>query len=275
MDDVADRLIRAQITTLYKHAEAGHFTLPEEMHKALRAEVFVRDQVVEARAELQRTAMTGEVVHDMALEVVQAAREGKPLPDFAGRVAKAEQAERLARLRLSIMEDAAHEASRDVTYGTSGEAIIVSHLRPALAATIATVQGVHSKLEGYDVQNPEAILRAPAPVREAFTTLSDASFRYSALRNAQMAASRLAGGPKLDAANWFSEFRDPKALDIPLGGRAGQPMPWPDHPLARLAWIATVGREQVWMPLPSEQDALTQTFFKAVDNRRLSGFVLG
>jgi hypothetical protein len=50
------------------------------------------------------------------------------------------------------------------------------------------------------------------------------------------------------------------------------PQPIPEHRLARLVWIGSVGKDQVWMPLPSEQDEMANAYFKAADNRRLAAF---
>ncbi len=130
------------------------------------------------------------------------------------------------------------------------------------------------KLEGQDVEHAQGFLRAPETAREAFNRLSDLSYRYSALRDAQRAAGRLLDGPAIDKGHKYAEFRDPEALGVPImtGNAREVPQPIPEHRLARLVWIATVGRDQAWMPLPSEQDEMANAYFKAADNRRLAAF---
>jgi hypothetical protein len=165
-------------------------------------------------------------------------------------------------------------AAKDLLFGTPAELIISDHLRPALAEVIEEVAALVPKLEGRDVENAQGFLRAPETAREAFGRLSDLSYRYSALRDAQRAAGRLLDGPAIDKGQKYAELRDPEAVGVAVmhGNARVVPQPIPEHRLARLIWIATVARDQAWMPLPAEQDEMATAYFKAADNRRLAAF---
>lgn len=197
---------------------------------------------------------------------------GKPLPDLSAPLAKLEQALQAARLRVSVLRDARELAARELIFGTPPEDIIVEHLRPALAEVIEQVRDLEPKLEARSVEVPENFVRASETARQAVVTLGDLAFRYSAIRAGQQAGGRLLDGPQVDTGHKFSEFRNPQALGITIGGMAGRPQPVPEHRLTRFLWTATVGKDQVWMPLPAEQDEMANAYFKAADNRRLAGF---
>lgn len=275
MTDPADRLSRAQIETIFRHAEAKHYSLPESLHSSMRAEARIREQLSVARGELQQVASVGEVTESLAGDVVEAARLGKPLPDFAGRVAEVEESERQARLRAAVLELALELAGRSVVFGTSPEAIIAGHLRPALAETMARARALLPQLRGYNVEAPEDFLRAPAAVLKAYNEVNAMAERYRALRAARSAASFLAGGPKRDSAGWFAELRDPQAAGVRLGGHANRPQPWPTHPVAYFLWLARLPEGNVWMPLPREQDEVAGAYFEAQDAKRRPTFALG
>lgn len=254
MSDPATRQQRAQLNNIMAGAEAGHYTLPAALHAALRAEAYVKTQLAEARGRQLALGVLDGTIEALAQEVVDAAGAGKPLADLAERIAQAEAAERLARLEMSVLEMATDAASSRVIYGTRGATIIAEHLRPALVETLATVRAAAPKLGNVDPARPETALRASEASRKALVAIEDAVVRYQALRRARWAAATLDGGPAHDTAGWYAELRQPDALNVPLGGPADRPMPWPEHPAARLIWLATVAAEQTWMPTPAEQD---------------------
>ncbi len=172
---------------------------------------------------------------------------------------------------MDVLKHAHEMAAKDLLYGTAPESIITEHLRPALAQVMEEVRDLEPKLEGRSVEAPQNFLRASAEAREAFNTLNDVAYRYDGIRAAQQAAGRLLDGPQVDTGHKFREFRDPTALGITIGGMAGRSQPVPEHRLTRLVWTATVGKDQVWMPTPAEQDEQAAAYFERAEKRRFAG----
>jgi hypothetical protein len=268
MNDPATRAQRAQLNAILNGCQAGFYSLPATLHATLKAEVFVGAQLTEARGRLARLGALSDTTAALAEEVVEAATADKPLADLPERIAQAEAAERLARLEVSVLELAQNAAGWRVISGTKGSAVIAGHLRPALAEVLEVARKAAPKVSGYDVGDAAAFVRAPEPVRRAWMALEDAATRYQALRRAQRAASSLDGGQH-DRGHWFEEMRQPDALGVRLGSRTDDRLqPWPQHPTARLVWLATAGASQTWMPTSSEQDeALREWDARTADQR--------
>ncbi|CAN5766398.1 hypothetical protein BH23CHL7_BH23CHL7_05120 [soil metagenome] len=73
---------------------------------------FVGDQLTEARGRLAKLGALSDTTEAMAEEVVEAAAAGKPLADLAEHVRDAQEAERRARLEVSVLELAAEPPGR-------------------------------------------------------------------------------------------------------------------------------------------------------------------
>jgi len=267
-----DRRTAGAITALLQGAELGHYTLPKTLHKAQAIEARVREELSRARADLEKLGSVADATEPLAGTVLEAARDEKPLPDLSAPLAKLDLALQLGRFRVSILQAARELAARALYFGTEPESILVEHLRPALTQVMEEVRDLEPKLEGRSVESPEHFIRASETARVAFTSLNDLGYRYGAIRAAQQAVGRLLDGPQVDTGHKFSEFKDPQALGITIGGMAGRPQPVPQHPLTRLLWAATVAKDQTWMPLPIEQDEMANAYFKEATNKRLSAF---
>ncbi len=269
-----DRRVAGSISALIEGAQLGHYSVPQSLTDAQATESRLSKELSEAHAALDRLGTVEAAVAPLATNVLEAARVGKPLPDISAPLAKLEQALQAARLRVSVLRAARELATRELLYGTPAEDIITDHLRPALAAVMEEVAALAPKLEGRDVEHAQGFLRAPETAREAYARLSDLAYQYGFIRDGQRAAGRLLDGPAIDKGHKFAEFRDPEALGIPIstGNAREVPQPIPEHRLRRLLWLATTARDQVWMPLPSEQDEMANAYFQRADNRRLAGF---
>jgi len=269
-----DRRTAGSINALLEGAQLGHYSVPKSLTDAQTTRATISEELSRALAELDKLGTMDAATAPLATNVLEAARAGKPLPDVSAPLAKLEQALQAARLRVSVLRAARELAARDLLFGTPAEDVIIEHLRPALAAVMEEVAALVPKLEGRDVENAQGFLRAPETAREAYARLSDLAYQYSALRDAQRSAGRLLDGPQVDKGNKFAEFRDPEALGVPVstGNAREVPQPIPEHRLARLIWLATTARNQVWMPLPAEQDEQAAAYFQRADNRRLAAF---
>ncbi len=272
MNEPHDRRVAGSINALLEGAAWGHYTVPKSLTDAKATEARISEELTRAHAELERLGTVETAATPLAGKLLEAARAAKPLPDVSAPLAKLEQALQLARLRVSVLRAARELAARDLYFGTEPESILVDHLRPALAEVMEEVRDLEPKLEGRSVESPEHFIRASETARVAFTSLNDLGYRYGAIRAAQQAVGRLLDGPQVDTGHKFSEFKDPQALGITIAGMAGRSQPTPEHRLTRLVWTATTGANEVWMPLPAEQDEMANAYFKAADNRRLAAF---
>ena len=271
MIEQQDRRRATSVQSLLEGADRGDFEIPTSLQEARATDALTSRALAEAHDDLAKLGTMADAVTPLAKEVLEAVRAGKPLPDRSDRLLKLEQATEQARYRVDVLKHAQEMAAKDLLFGTWPESIITEHLRPALAQVMEEVRDLEPKLEGRSVEGPQNFLRASAAVREAFNKLNDVAYRYDGIRAAQQAAGRLLDGPQVDTGLKFREFRDPTALGITIGGDARRFQPVPEHRLTRLVWTATVGKDEVWMPTPAEQDEQAAAYFERAEKRRFAG----
>jgi len=272
MIDPIDRQRMANASKIFDFADAEHFSLPASLSEARDVHRRLQEAHSTASAEYERLRRAG-VTGELAGDVLKAAEAGKAWPDPGPRALEAEEAIAAARLRLDVLAEASTAAMRSLVYGSHFEELIEGHLRPALAEVVAAVQALVPALEGRNVESPENFMKAPDSARVAYNQLTDLDFRYRSIRSAQAAASRLLGGAQIDTASKFAELRDPEAVGVPIssGNAREVSMPIPEHRLAKLVWIATTAKDEVWVPLPHEMDEQAAGYFKAAADRRFAG----
>ena len=234
---------------LYAGADAGHYTLPAAVLDAL--------QVVRALEQFQseQSDATAPAAREaLADAIVAAARAGRPLPSGAVYL-KAEEADRAAEARASVLAEVIERRTMALATVTSGNAltIITDHLAPALSETLEEARPAVAALEPFDMSGPERMVNAADDVRASYAVLCDLAERYRAIRAARN-VYRDELKPDYDTAGEFGELRNLAAVH-PEFRRPQVPKPWPADPTARLAWLVS-SPAKPWMPTPAEQDEM-------------------
>ncbi len=264
MTDPASRQERAVLNGLLAGQRAGAYTLPESFISGLEAEDRLREQLYAARGEQQRLRSTGQVIGDLADDVLAAAVSAAPMPDLAERVREAEQAQRVAEIQVEVLEQALDAAgSQALTFNP--HEIVTRHLRPAFEEVLSEVKALAPKLAGRDLADAEQFLDGPDAARKAYTRLRELSARHERIRRAQYALNR----GTADSANYFAEMKNQREL---YGSRwqghlQSHWKPWPADSLAYLVWLAT-SDAQPWCPTREERDQALQEMYAEVERSR-------
>lgn len=265
-----------RLMALYSGADAGHFTLPDELRAARSSFEAVMAADVAARSS---SVLDPQVLETRALDAIfDAAKAGRPLFDPAKPPqwtidlleARKEQEQRAAEAR--VLSEAAERAAARLTstVGDLAAITIEDHLRPALEAVIEGVERLRPRATGLPWEQPERVIGMPSAIRSAWDAMTQASTRYLALRAAHDMLWRLIETP--DTGLWrFIECRSLQAVWPAFGSWQQQGVPWPHDPRARLLWLVE-RREQVglWMPTPDEARAAMAAQAKVL-NQRLAG----
>lgn len=243
------------LTDLVTSAEGAGYSLPAELTDAYDTFVAVKTLVIPPPQALD--------VETAAARIVNATADGKPVDLMALAVEVAEielgkqrhdQARHIMALAIEQAGDRATNLCSDLT-----EKIISEHLWPALKALYGQAREVAAALDGYNLDNPHAMVTAPAKVRNAYGQLPELVARKTAIFTARYRVNSIGyREAKHDSAGLYGEFKTPLVLypnRAPTS--APGPIPAPKDPAARLLWV--VGPEGAaghpWMPTMAEQDA--------------------
>jgi hypothetical protein len=235
-------------------ADRAGVELPEPVTKAREAVRRTEAFALEARRRAGGVDPL-EVEERLGAEITDAAERGEiPERDFLAEIEVAERSRREGELAVRVAESAARNAWHRLGMLLQDERdeLIRTGLRPALDAILADVRKLAPDLAGVNLAEPGALL-GDAKRGTAYMTLQAADVRYGALREAHrhLMGGRLDG----DELGWI---RNAEALWRAIGSgwvgrRQATAKPWPDHPLARLLWLATSEAEP-WIPTPDELD---------------------
>ena len=193
-------LVNRDVTAIYAGHDAGYYVLPSEalaartavltLHEARRAATAARTELEDAARRARGAA---------ARDLLSLANAGRDLPQDPGQpVIDANGESALANANQQAFCDALSAAERALkeTLGAEADAIIVAALQPALAEVVAEVKLLAPALAGLDIDNAADIahvMRRPT-ARAAYVRLIPASDRHDAIRAAQLALYRVAGG---------------------------------------------------------------------------------
>ena len=231
---VPDRLTSGAVQDLLRLQSPGGFRLPEELHAA--------------REDLRRHE-TGEMAAELAARVVAAALKEADVDDFAGQLRDAEAARRLAEAVVLVLEVAREQVGRRVSVDPAQ--VVVECLQPAFSAAMADARAAAAILGDRELHDAGSFLQEEPKIRNAYAGLRNTAARVEALRHAQRAVNKLAP-IEIDKAGYFRELRDPAAVGAPVSGSG--PKPWPDDPLQRHVWMATIAKGNCWLPSATQQD---------------------
>jgi hypothetical protein len=252
--------------------ERGHYRLPE----AIIAAAHARRLVVAALSE-RLTALGTASVHNAAITIADRLLEDPPdaigtdvlLAIRAELVAVNDEREGL-ELETAALRAAADRSGGRLVRAISDEEGIVECLRAALTETLDRARDAAGAFRGGPVPGPEAVRHMPRVKADAWTSLSEASDRYSAIRGASR--QLLGGAYRSGAEAVLSEFRDP--LDERLWStwerwsqRRILPPPWPQPALDRMAWLTTLPAGLVWLPTSAELDEALAAVSRPLERR--------
>ena len=247
-----------RLADLVALAEAGHFTLPDEVVDAHRLAHRLTVEVSQPHTDRVHQAR-----ERLVAAFTQAAANGAPWPDGHD-VLEAEAADRADKEAFNALERAATAAQANFAGLVSDVAddLIATSLRPAVDRVLEETTQAAKALGAYAAAgNVEQLLTAPKAARAAWIALDALAGRYGVLRKARGVLVRaiLNGGQQqVDDTNLFAEIRNLPDL-WPTWRQRTQP-PWPDGGRERMLWLAGPDVE-VWMPTVAEQDARYREVF--------------
>ena len=239
-------------------AEAGHFTLPDQVVDAHRLAQRLAVEVSQPRADQVHKAR-----ERLVAAFTHAAADDAPWPDGHD-VLEAEAADRADKEALNALQRAATAAQANFAGLVSDVAddLIATSLRPAADRVLEETAQAAKALGAYATAgNIEQLLTAPKAARDAWIALDALAGRYGVLRKARGVLVRAihdSGHQQVDATNLFAEIRNLNEL-WPTW-RLRTQAPWPDGPRQRMLWLISPGVD-VWMPTVAEQEARYREVF--------------
>jgi hypothetical protein len=267
----------ATVDIVLSGAQAGAYTVPDELTAAAKVRDLAASLVRDA-GERRMTVQAHEVAERVSEAVLEALRAtAEPPAEYEAKVLEAERAERAADLALLIANTAAEKAVSIAghTLDDLAEPILLDHLRPALAETLAAVVKLAPALAGMDPDDAEAMLGASAKAQDARAHLVGLADRRAAIVRAADAIAQFLGVVKHDDDRVFARFRNAGDLwGQNWGARrnfeARGVFPWPTGRLKHVLWAATA-EAGAWLPTPAEQDAALAAFLRKTRPALLAG----
>lgn len=272
-----DRQQAKALRTLADGAKAGHYTLPPALPPAALWAAVLQVHEWQATADRTGTLHGPDAVEAQAQLLGTTTRPGEKAPAaIAAGVDALVAAEReYERQHLRVLLLAAASDAAELHYLTVAQralpAVVVEHLQPAFAATLAAARAALAGL-GRLAPTRDAMFGQPPKVVAAYQALEAAATRYQALRTAQGAVQLLGYRPRSTMAEDSDGMRRQQA-DVDgdcaaaqdgfdnvwadrggLGGFQPVPAPWPADPVGALAWQVGHGA-LLWLPTVPEQDA--------------------
>lgn len=263
-----------RLTSVYSGADAGHYTLPDDVKTARAAFQAVLAADMAARTVTAR--LNPDQVEGRAVEaILDAAEAGESIldpdkpPQWTADMLEARtEAERRAAEARALSEAAERAAVRLTSTVTDMAHITIEeHLRPALEQVIEVVERLRPRVSGLSFDQPERVIGMPSAMRSAWEGMTQVGTRYAALRSCQETLWRLLENP--DLAMWrFIEMRSLHAVWPVAGTWQEQAPPWPKDPRARLVWLVERRDEAgLWCPTPEQARTAMAEQAKALSAR--------
>lgn len=243
--------LNTHIQALIGNAEAGAYTLPQELTDAV--DVVARLDAARldaARNRNDKTKSLSWIQNTLEAEAHTAAIKGSPLDGFGAEMLEEERLIKERDYLLRVLSGAAASAEGDVfrLVNTKADQILSEHLRPALDEVIAEA----ARLAAVTPAQADAAIELGDKVAQAYIDFRKVSARYQLIRGGQQALTRARTHKPQGVA--FHEFRN--AGDIGLVQAVIEGRNWrllPEDPVERLHAIVT-GEPEPWMPTLQEQD---------------------
>jgi hypothetical protein len=240
--------------TAFKHLfdladdPGNEVTLPADVRRARNAHAYL----IDARVELGRPTNYLGALDTLIADVVDAAADGRPLPDVAA-IQQAAKAETQAiEDRRGVINQAIDHASEllDMAIRDNASRIITEHLRPHHDQIVAELTQAVAVIAKY----PTVLdaFKATARDQKLYASALELRAQYRAVRAAWEAVSRVGPPVEHDISGEFAMVRN--VNEVWTEGRAQNVgRPWPDGD-AGLDWLVTHGA-QLWLPTAAERDA--------------------
>jgi hypothetical protein len=251
-----------RLTGLFAGFDAGHFDLPEDAKTARSAFLAVLDADQRSRSAAAR--LDPRVLEQQAMAAVfDAAEAGEPIfdpehpPAWTADLLRAREEQERREAEARVLRQATEQAGDRLlgTVGDLAEVTITDYLRPAFEEVVEQAARLRDRASGLTWDHPERVISMPSAARAAWDSMTQASARYRALREAQDALWRTTEG--VDTGLWrFMDMRSPYAIWPSRGSWQESAPPWPSDPRARLLWLVERREEAgLWMPTPDEARA--------------------
>lgn len=246
-------------TRLYAGADAGHYTLPEQL-------VTYRNAVqrIDAMPPPVEPQPAAQVREQLLAESVDAFLDGKPLTSVGETIAAAEMSYGNWLHDLNFQAEVfrwVREAEK-LALIEYAEVVIRDHLAPATTEVAADLASV-AKVLPADA-NPASLLQAGPKAREAWARLEQIASRYTEIRAARTVLSQRTQ-VAWDVHGEFPELRNLREFWPGFGRQAlssTSSAPWPmDSQSTRLLWLAHRGAQFI-CPTVTEQDAIYRETYK-------------
>jgi hypothetical protein len=231
----------------------GHYDLPADLIAQANAAHVLGLEAARAKAVRdEHRALGAQALRLRTIDGLVAAvtKSGKVPPDVAAPFVEARQAAEDAALRYELFRDAA-ERAQGFTEGLTmmqGDQIVRDYLRPPFGEVLEQAGEHVPALAGADVTSTASVSAAGAAAAAAFGHLIDLRARLDGiLAAAHCVQIRQKAGATPDNGRFADTAVSP---GLPHYAAAG-----PDHPLARLVWLAGDPDAQPWLPTLAERDA--------------------
>lgn len=242
------------LRTVFEGYDAQAYTLPVPMLDARRAV-----DTLEATWPEQPTSPV-DARYTLAVEMVTAAREGKPLPS-SDRYRQVIRAHEDWTATTEALAGAREQANLDLNglLTATADTVITEHLARAMAELQSELAEAATLLPE---ETSDRLMASPAvtsKARAAWRSLDDLVMRYNLIRQAQGACYRVSGGEPDDAGQWaavddlLAVWPNWRQRNSGLGGHSA---PWPEdarnfqlwmqHRGATFVVLTRAEREQRW-----------------------------
>lgn len=134
------------------------------------------------------------------------------------------------------------------------EDILANHLRPAMETLLETLRSKADLAATVPWGDTRALLRASDDARAYHEEMVLAAEHYAGIRDAQWRLKLLTGSPSDDAYSHFGQLRNMDQIWPDRGNWTDGRAPWPEDPIARMAWLVT-SEADPWMPTAAECEA--------------------
>lgn len=179
--------------------------------------------------------------------------------------------------RVEVLRTAADRAAADLNAAVSEhrDKIITEHLRPAGEKLWGEIEKAVRTLGEIEVSDTDALLRAPARVREAWLALDGMAAKYDRIRQAMSRLNQHTNAqPEHDAAGDHAEFRaglctvtGPNWRGTNIAATAPK-MPWPTDSRGRLVWLVRANARPWWPTIGERDEAWMDTHLEGYEQMR-------